>query len=162
MLHQTPIGDRHAWSENHRRTTCLIGDTSETSTCFIMGHHNEAFGGLRWVSDGSPIRHVGLRWSMSRSLMCLLSGMSVSDAACRGLWWVSEVFDWSPIRHVVLRCSMSRSPMNHLKVSEGLRSGMSVSDGYPIGLRWVSDNNIIFENSTNCCKKTFNSKTTDY
>ena len=54
------------------------------------------------VSDGSPIRYVGLQWgmsvttgacrslmgirfSMSRYLMCLGSGMLVSDVACRGL-----------------------------------------------------------------------------
>ena len=42
------------------------------------------------VFDGSLIRHVGLRCSMSRSLMGLQSGMLVSDEACRGLQWVSD------------------------------------------------------------------------
>ena len=93
------------------------------SNWFPMGHV-----GFRWVSkgecqlplghvgqlDGSSIRHVGLRCSMSRSLMDLRSGMSVSNEAFRGLRWVSdqatcspmkhiEVSDGSPIRHVGLR-----------------------------------------------------------
>ena len=33
------------------------------------------------VFDGSPTRHVGLRWSMSRSLMGHRSGMLVSDGS---------------------------------------------------------------------------------
>ena len=42
------------------------------------------------VSDGSPIRHVGPLWSMSRSPMGHRSGMLVSDGSLIGLWWVSD------------------------------------------------------------------------
>ena len=85
MPDRRPIGDRHGGSKTHRRTTCLIGDQSETSTCFI-GNPSP----MEHVSlDGTPIRHFGLQW--------------VSVQACQ-----------SPIGHVGLRWSMSRSPIRHV------------------------------------------------
>ena len=78
-----------------------------------MGHV-----GFRWVSDqaywspmkhvevfdGSPIRHVGVQCSMSRSLMGLRSSMLVSNEAC-------QVSDGSPIRHVGLQLVSKGSPI---------------------------------------------------
>ena len=69
-----------------------------------MSVSDEACRGLQWVSyqacrspmkhvevfNGSPIRHVGLRCSMSRSPMYLRSGMSVSDGSPIGIRWVSD------------------------------------------------------------------------
>ena len=86
------------------------------------------------VSYRSLIRHVSLQWSMSRSLIGLQSGKLVSDEACWGLQWVSDLACWSQMKHV--------------DVSDGLQSDMSVSDGSTIGLRWVSDNNNIMVNLT--------------
>ena len=73
------------------------------------------------VFDGSPIRHVGLRCSMSRS------PMAVSDQACRSPMKHVEVSDGSPTRHVSLdgECQL---PMGHVGFLMGLRSGISVSD----------------------------------
>ena len=56
------------------------------------------------VSDGSPIRHISLRWSMSVSTKTcwsqigLQSGMSVSDGAC-----------WSPMGQFGIQWRSSRS-----------------------------------------------------
>ena len=61
------IGDQHAWSETHQRLTCLIKDPLN-----MLEHAFRSPMGLQSdmsVSDGSPIRHVGIRW--------------VSDGACR-------------------------------------------------------------------------------
>ena len=106
--HQRPtcmIRARHAW----RRPTCLIGDRNawwETqmpdgrpigdTTCLIGDWH--AWSKTHWhawssrsVSDGSPIRHVGLQWVSYQAFgspvrhVGLRSGMSVSDQACRFL-----------------------------------------------------------------------------
>ena len=69
------------------------------------------------VSDGFPIRHVGLQWvsdQACRSPMGLQLGMSVSNRTCR-------------------------SPIENVEVSGW---GISVSDGFLMGrfgLRWVSD-----------------------
>ena len=62
----------------------------------------------------SPIRHVGLRGSMSRFSMGLQSGMSVSDVACRGLRSCR-----SPMKHVEVSDQVCRSPMKHVDVSDG-------------------------------------------
>ena len=85
--------------------------------------------GLRWVSDhacwspmkhvevfdGSLIRHVGLRCSMSRSSMGLRSGLSVSNEACLGLQWVSDQACQSLMQHVK---GSDGSPMKHVEVSD--------------------------------------------
>ena len=93
--------------------------------------------GLRWysnlacrsptkhvkVSDGSPIRHVGLQCSISRSPMGLWSGMSVSEEACQGLQWVSNQACRSPMKHVKVSKRVSYqacwSPKGLWKVTDG-------------------------------------------
>ena len=70
------------------------------------------------ISDGSPIRHVGLQRGMLvfngafRSPMGhvgLQWGMSVSDGAYQFPMKLVEVSDGSPIRHVGLRWVSDRS-----------------------------------------------------
>ena len=120
MRDRRSIGDRHAGSENRQRPTCLIGDPSVTN-----------------MPDQRP--------TLCKICISYGSGIWVSNEACRSL-----------IRHVGLRSDTlvpdeaCRSPMS-MSVSDqhvGLRSIMSVSDGSSIRhLRWVSDNNNIFLNS---------------
>ena len=107
----TPIGDQHA-----------CGVQSEFST-YIEIYFLLIF--IYWNNVRTLIRHFDLKW-----------GMSVSDEACRSLWWV---FDQACRFQMALRWRMSRSPM-------GIRSAMSVFDRSPLGLRLVSDNNNIFVN----------------
>ena len=74
---------------------CLNSDWTLQARRALLGLHRHV--SLRWgmlVSDGSPIRHVDLRGSMSRSLKGLRSSILVSDGSPIGLRWVS---DWSPI-----------------------------------------------------------------
>ena len=87
--------------------------------CWSLMKHVEVF-------DGSSIRHVSLRCSMSRPSMGLRSGMSVSNEACWGLWSGMSVSD---------------------EPCQGLRWFSNQACQSPIGLRWVSDNNNIYVNS---------------
>ena len=157
-------GDPHAWSETHWRPQHASLETDRHVVLRWVSYWACRFQmDLRWgmsvsvdsqmkhveVSDRSPIKHVSLQWETSvtngacQSLMGLQSGMSVSNVACRGLWWVLDqacwspkkhvkVFDGSTIKHVGLRWKILRSSM-------GLQSGMPVSNVASRGLRWVSN-----------------------
>ena len=120
MPDRRSIGERHARLEtigDYRRTTCLIRDKHAWSEndpgqdMYFLCVSDEAWRslmGLQWgmsVSNGSPMRHVGLQ--------------CVSAEEC-----------WSPMRQVSLRWGVSvsnevcRSPMRCV----GLRSGKWVSN----------------------------------
>ena len=74
MLHWWPIWNRHAPSETHLKPTCPIWDRHACR--YLMKQvevSNQACRSLvvlpsgMLVSNGSPIKHGGLCWSMSRS-----------------------------------------------------------------------------------------------
>ena len=63
--------------------------TSQTCRSSMGLHRNVGFQWVLLVPDGSPIRHVGLRCSMSRSPMGHQSGMS----SPMGIRWVSDNYN---------------------------------------------------------------------
>ena len=72
-----PIGDWHAWSEAHRRPTCL------RSLIGISTHLNI----LIFINI---LGHVGFRWFSDEACRGLRSSMSVYEGSTIGLWWVSD------------------------------------------------------------------------
>ena len=107
------IGDRLVWLKTHQRPTCLIKGLKLFQYISISKKYMKLgifiyicvkipIGLHRHVGlHGSPIRHVGLRWNMSRFLMGLRSGMLVSDESPMGLQWLSHrssikiIFSWT-------------------------------------------------------------------
>ena len=116
-----PIGDpsetdmpdrrpRYASSKTHLKPTCTIGDQHTYRRYIYVIQFLLVFAGML-VSDRStqarqsPTRHVGLRWSMSRSPM---KHVEISNGS--RLKHV-EVLDGSPMSHVGLRWVSERSLM---------------------------------------------------
>ena len=89
------IGDPLVTDMPHRIPTCFIGDQPWARYVFLMGLWRGMLD-----SDGSLMRHVGLRWVSAETWRspirqaCLRSGMSVSEGSRFrhvGLQWVSDM-----------------------------------------------------------------------
>ena len=148
----------------HRRRTCLIGDPSETSTCFIEDRHAWSDSHTRPACLRSPIEiltHISLNIYLFWCTFCLFiyfgimkgliqePSMSiyggffirhvgfiwVSDEECQGLCWVSDQACRSPISHVGFWWDSDEACWSPM----GLQGGMSVSNKSCRGLWWVSD-----------------------
>ena len=118
---------RHASSETHLKPTCPIVDQH---TCLIRDIYVCKKSDCTPQACWSPMslhRYVSLWWGMSvtagacRSRMGLQSGMSVSDEACQGLWWVFDQACRYPMKHVKVS---NKSPMKHVEVSDGCQMGL--------------------------------------
>ena len=114
--YRRPIVDSLETYMFDRRPTYLIGDQSAWSDTDMLDR-KPIIDQHVWTStsDGSLMRHVGLRWCMS-----------LSNEVCR-----------SPIRFVGLQWGLSVSDEAYW-YAMGLRSDMSVTHGSPMGLWWDS------------------------
>ena len=142
MPDRRPIADWHAWSETHRRPTCLIGDPSQTDmpdqrpkgdclawletnmpnripTCLIVYQH--AWAKTHWrptclIGDPQSIRNIYLTSDRLRVKNVHIRYLNTPFKRMIGL----------PCIWYLLWCSDQEcwSPIRHV----GLRSGMLVSD----------------------------------
>ena len=109
-----------SWKYYYRRPTCLIGDLSESSTCFIRDQHSQLETDIPHQRPTFPIGDQLPWWETDMPLLNMLmypfglrSGMLLSDGSpirhvC--LWWGMLVSEGSSIMHV--DCLVSdRSPI---------------------------------------------------
>ena len=119
------IGDRHAWLETHRRHRHAKSETNMSDWRPIEDRHAPSVSNgspMKHIefSDGSPIRHIGIWWSLSRS-----SIMHV------GLRWVS---DGSPI---VIIFSWTLKWGRKLSAHTYLKSAIVCCYGMYVKIRWL-------------------------